>query len=113
MIRRNFFRIAGGALAAMFVPKVAEAVVEKTAPYFDPEDLERAAADTNKSLPLVIKIDGRMLVSNEFGVYEHVGWEWVKLPDGEVSRLADNFWEENGKVLDDGPPTGLSYWINK
>ncbi len=48
MIRRNFIKATCGAIAALFVPKVAEAVVEKTTPYFDPEALERAAWTTSQ-----------------------------------------------------------------
>lgn len=47
MIRRSFFKVVCGAVAAMFAPKLAEAVV-KVRPFHDAEDLERAAWTTSQ-----------------------------------------------------------------
>ncbi len=84
MFRRNFFRIAGGALAALFVPKVAEAVVEKTTPYFDPEVLERAASGPWS--------EGCIYIAKN-GLYQLDGnGEWEKLSQG-FSEVSDSAWK--------------------
>lgn len=90
MIRRNFFYIAAGAIAALFVPKVAGAAVEKTLGSAEGEPVVIRSPETIEMATLGGRWQNGTIFCCSDGIYQRDGernGHWVRLLGNGPKRL--------------------------